>query len=156
MATDRDAWFPASTHRWPFAHPEDRRWLAEGCCSFALALSELVPDAVPVGLGRSRVFPQHVALRLGPLFLDARGVLVEPDFREIAPDVGFRTFEMDRDELLGLAGIASLPPKKRRTALGPAGRAAERWHGWACRAVDFANPILVRFREESVGHDLHR
>jgi hypothetical protein len=130
---------PYVTHRWPFAHPEDSRYLAGHCCEFALALKEVLPDAEPVGIGRNAVFPQHVALRLGSRFLDVRGILVEQDFREIAPERSYSIFSMDEDDLMGLAGFASLRAKKLKTALGPSGRAAERWISWASRVVDLSH-----------------
>jgi hypothetical protein len=114
---------------WPGFGRETHAYMRGRCCDLAFALSELVPDAEIVGIGGSPRFTDHAALRIGDLFVDARGISDEAGFREGLASPDAPLFPMTRDDLLGQMGLAHMPKprsgdltKARATA-----RSLDRW-----------------------------
>ena len=87
-----------------------RPWLTGRCYDFALALSERMPDAEFVGIGRGK-FPEHVGLRLGDRYYDARGEMDAAAF--LGPHQGQQIVPVSRDVVELHAGVAGFPPPYR-------------------------------------------
>lgn len=87
-----------------------RPYLTGKCFDFALALSEMVPDAVFVAVG-DPAYPDHVGIRLPDgRYADVRGVLDETTFRahhEGAIEI------VDRDAIALHCGLAGMEPPFR-------------------------------------------
>lgn len=92
-----------------------RPWLMGKCFDFALALHERMPDADFVVIGSPQM-PEHVALRRGDVYYDARGAI--PDMRSFLAhhignwggDPAELIMPINRADVELHAGVAGFPP----------------------------------------------
>jgi hypothetical protein len=115
---------------WPEFGRELRRYMQGNCCDLAVALSELVPGGNLVGIGGTPRMSGHVALRVGDLYLDARGLSDEAGFRGGLADAEGGIFPMTRDDALGQIGLAHMehPRSPELTKARSVARRLARWH----------------------------
>ena len=114
---------------WPGFGRDTRRYMQGHCCDLAVALQEIRPGAEIVGIGGSRRFTDHAAVRVGGLYLDARGLSDEEGFREGLGAGDGEIFAMTRDDALGQMGLAhmAVPRSPDLSRARSVARALDRW-----------------------------
>lgn len=115
---------------WPEFGRELHRYMRGNCCDLAVALGELLPGADLVGIGGTPRMSDHVAVRVGGLYLDARGLSDEAGFREGLASSDAAIFALTRDDALGQIGLAHMerPRSPELTKARSVARRLARWH----------------------------
>jgi hypothetical protein len=126
-----------------------RPWLTGRCFDFALALAEKLPGAEFVVIGTAAC-PDHVALRLGDTYYDARGAMDEAAFlTSYRSDCPFRLEEVGpiaRDVVELNAGCGGVePPYVENRDIAQARRAVAKIFG-----RKFAPPVAQVPEEPTV------